>query len=275
MKIKLKKKDNQYAQVHVNMLRDRSLSLKAKGLGAVLESYSNDFEVSVKSIEIGSNDGVKAIKTAIKELEAGYYLFRLQTHDQEGKFITYWAFDSQKLEVEYLKDMINELEKVEIITINDLLTPGYQKGTTVDDVTGVPFSADGFSADGKSVDGLGTTYNNNTYKNKDYKNNPDNKQGSGLKKKVNLELSDKAAEFRQKLIESGYTGHLAPVMVEGEREDVYINEQGRLYTKKRSDIQIVSSTLNEIWEQLQELHAAKYGVQTNPIQNLKINKIGA
>jgi hypothetical protein len=171
MKIKLKKKDNQYAQVHVNMLRDKTLSLKAKGLGAVLESYSNDFEVSVKSIEIGSNDGVKAIKTAIKELEQGYYLFRFQTHDKEGKFITFWAFDSQKLEVDYLKDMINELEKVELITDNDLLSPGYQNGTTVNDCTGVPFSVGGLSADGKTADGKSTTYNNTNYQNKKDNNN--------------------------------------------------------------------------------------------------------
>lgn len=101
-------------------------------------------------------------------------------------------------------------------------------------------------------------------------------QGSAQKPKTKLNLSDAAAAFRQKLINSKYVGHLAPVMVEGEKEDVYINEQGLLYTKNRTDKQLVSSTLNEIWEQLQEAHAAKYGVKTvNPIQNLKINKIGA
>lgn len=101
-------------------------------------------------------------------------------------------------------------------------------------------------------------------------------QGSFLKPKVKLNLSDAAAEFKQKLLKTKYAGHLAPVLVEGEREDVYIDEQGLLYTKNRSTKQIVSSTLNEIWEQLQELHTAKYGAQAvNPIQNLKIKKIGA
>lgn len=276
MKIKLKKKENQYAQVHVNMLRDRTLSLKAKGLGAVLESYSNDFEVSVKSIEIGSSDGQKSIKNAIKELENGHYLFRFQTHDKSGKFVTFWAFDSQKLEVGYLKEIIAELEKVELITINDLLTPGYQKGSAVNTITGVPFTGGGKTIDGKSADGSGTTYNNNIYKNKDYKNNPDNKQGYDEKPKVKLNLSDEVSTFRQKLINSKYVGHLALVMVEGECEDVYINEQGLLYTKNRTPKQIVSSTLNEIWEQLQELHVAKYGDKgVNPIQNLQIKKFGA
>lgn len=170
MKIKLKKKENQYAQVHVDMLRNKQLSLKAKGLGAVLESYSNDFEVSIKSIELNSNDGAKSIKNAIKELENGYYLFRFQTHDKSGKFITYWAFDSQKLEVDYLKSIISELERVDLITTSDLLAPGYQKGSAVKAITGVPFTGGGKTADGKSVGGSRTTYNNTNYQNKKDKN---------------------------------------------------------------------------------------------------------
>jgi hypothetical protein len=157
MVFKLKKKDKNYAQVHVNMLRDKNLSLKSKGLGAVLESYSDDFNVSLKSIEIGSKDGKKALKTAIKELENGYYLFRFQTRDEQGLFVTYWAFDSAKLDTEYLKELIAELEKVELIT------PGYHFGTPV---TGVPLSGPRLSAPRKS-----TPYNNSTYKNKRDKNN--------------------------------------------------------------------------------------------------------
>ncbi|MCK9454224.1 DUF4373 domain-containing protein [Sulfurimonas sp.] len=95
------------------------------------------------------------------------------------------------------------------------------------------------------------------------------------KPKVKLNLSDGAAEFRQKLINSKYVGTCAEVVIEGEKEYVFINEQGRLYTKSRSDKQLVSSTLNEIWEQLHELHVAKYGAKTNPIQNLQIKKFGA
>jgi len=170
MRIKLKKKQNKYAQVHIDLLRNRKLSLKAKGLGSVLESYSDDFDVSIKSIELNSSDGSKAIKTAIKELENGYYLYRFQTHDTDGKFITYWAFDSQKLEINYLKAMINELEKVDLITPNNLSVPGYRNGASVNNSTEVPFSADGFSTDGKTINGSSTTYKNISNKNKKDKN---------------------------------------------------------------------------------------------------------
>ncbi len=184
MKIKLKKKENQYAQVHVDMLRNKNLSLKAKGLGAVLESYSNDFDVSLKSIELNSNDGAKSIKNAIKELESGYYLFRFQTHDSSGQFVTYWAFDSQKLEIEYLKSIINELERVDLITTSDLLSPGYQKGGAVEAITGVPFTGGGKTTDGKSADGLRTTYNNTNYQNIDYKNKLSSESERGILKSL-------------------------------------------------------------------------------------------
>ncbi|MDX9813621.1 MAG: hypothetical protein RBS91_03025 [Sulfurimonadaceae bacterium] len=266
MKIKLRKKENQYAQVHVNMLRDRSLSLKAKGLGAVLESYSNDFEVSLKSIEHNVVDGIKSIRTAIKELEAGYYLFRFQTRDEAGLFVTYWVFDSQKLEIDYLKSIIQELENVDLITNNDLLNGVSVLATP----SGYPFSASRSTASRQS-----TTYNNNINQNIDYQNNPKG-QGSDLQKsKVKLNLSQEAAEFRQKLLNSKYVGHLVPVMVEGEREDVYINEQGLLYTKSRTSKQILSSTLNEIWEQLHEINEARKKASSNPLQNLQIKKFGA
>lgn len=138
MKIKLKKKENSYAQVHKNMLFDRTLSLKAKGLGAILESYSNDFDVNMKSIEIGNTDGIKSIRSATKELEDGYYLFRFQVRDKGGLFTTFWVFDSERLDVNYLKNIIVGLEKIELITKNDLLQRAIPYGNAV---TGMPLTA--------------------------------------------------------------------------------------------------------------------------------------
>ncbi|MDD2790354.1 MAG: hypothetical protein PHU40_06740 [Sulfurimonas sp.] len=158
MKIKLKKKESKYAQVHVDMLRNKQLSLKAKGLGAVLESYSNDFDVSLKSIELKSNDGIKSVRSAIKELEDGNYLFRFQTRNKGGLFSTYWAFDSQKLDVDYLKEMIVKLEKVELITKNDLLACwSIPHGNAV---IGMPLTASRSTASRQT-----TTYNNTNYNN--------------------------------------------------------------------------------------------------------------
>lgn len=102
-------------------------------------------------------------------------------------------------------------------------------------------------------------------------------QGLFEKPKVKLNLSDGVSGFRQKLLNSKYVGKCAEVMVEGEKEDVYINEDGRLYTYKRSPKQILSSTLNEIWEQLHEINELnKASLEGRDVMSrLKINKFGA
>ncbi|MGD9687597.1 MAG: DUF4373 domain-containing protein [Desulfobacter sp.] len=105
------------------------------------------------------------------------------------------------------------------------------------------------------------------------KEEQEQEQGSFEKPKVKLDLSTEVAEFRNKLIKSSYVGHCANVVVEGVAEDVFINEKGRLYTKTRSDKQLLSSTLNEIWEQLCEIHKIKYAKSpNNALENLQIKR---
>jgi predicted phage replisome organizer len=123
-----------------------------------------------------------------------------------------------------------------------------------------------------------TTSNTEIEIEKDIDIEPYRGQGLIKKSKVKLNLSAEASEFRQKLINSKYVGHLAPVWIEGKKEDVHINEKGLLYTTTRTHKQIVSSTLNEIWEQLHEInesHPAKSIQNQDLLQNLKIKKIGA
>lgn len=194
MKIRLRKKRNQYAQVHQNMLRDRLLSLKAKGLGAVLESYSDEFEVSMKAIESKSVDGEKSIASAAKELEAGYYLYRFQTRDEDGRFITYWAFDSQTLDVEYLKEIIAELEDIRMITDNNLLsspTPR-QRGAVTEGPSTAPRSTGSRSAETRQS----RTYKKSKEQNSFNQNTDDNN---------NLSVYEPFQDFRARIL-NDYTG---------------------------------------------------------------------
>ena len=118
MKLKLKKKKNNYAQVHTNMLRNQILSLKSKGLGSLLESYSDDFYISTKSLELNNLDGIKSIRSAIKELEQANHLFRYQFKNKFGLFETVWIFDSLKLDVNYINDALQEHKKITLLTKN-------------------------------------------------------------------------------------------------------------------------------------------------------------
>lgn len=77
--------DNQFTKIPNDWVRDGDLSLKARGLLALLMSHSPGWEVSVGSLIQHGKEGRDSIKSAVAELEAAGYLKREQTRDA-GKF---------------------------------------------------------------------------------------------------------------------------------------------------------------------------------------------
>ncbi|MCT7600296.1 hypothetical protein [Aliarcobacter butzleri] len=146
MQIKLRKKEKDYAQVHKKLLLNPALSLKAKGLGAILECYSDNFEICLQTLSDKSTDGEKAIKSACKELVIQNYLFRFQVLDNNSKFKTIWIFDSECIDQNYKNEILNQFER--IYKVDEV-----PKGHPVAD--GVPFQDDLKSS----------IYNNIIYKN--------------------------------------------------------------------------------------------------------------
>lgn len=82
-------------------LGDERLSLKAKGLYAMLLSLQNKSTFSIASVSEMTKDGATAIKSAIKELEENRYLIR-RSIKENGKFvrIQYILFDEEKISLE-------------------------------------------------------------------------------------------------------------------------------------------------------------------------------
>ena len=118
MRAKLRKKEKEYAQVHRNMLHDISISFKSKGLGAVLESYSDDYDISEKALLSKSlKDKKTALSSAVSKLEP-FYLCRFKTRKVEGTFEVVWVFDSQEISEEYAKKTLEEYHVIEIFTLN-------------------------------------------------------------------------------------------------------------------------------------------------------------
>lgn len=69
------------------MLRDRRLSLKTKGLFAVMLSRPGNWQFSVSGLSAFTGAGRDAIRSALKELrEAGYLTMEKQAHGERGKF---------------------------------------------------------------------------------------------------------------------------------------------------------------------------------------------
>ena len=112
MKLKVKKKEKQYAQVHKNLLLNKTLSIQAKGIGAIIECYSNDWNLSQKSLEIQANLSEKTFRKYIKELEKGLYLFRIQ---KINNFETTWFFDSETLDFEFIKNEVINIQTIDKI----------------------------------------------------------------------------------------------------------------------------------------------------------------
>ena len=82
-----KKKD--YTVMSNYHLRDKRLSLKAKGLLSVMLSLPDNWDYSVKGLVSILKDGKDSVSSAIKELEKFSYLKRTRLTNSVGKFSGY------------------------------------------------------------------------------------------------------------------------------------------------------------------------------------------
>lgn len=69
--------------------RDDRLSLKARGLLALILSHRVGWNISIESLARTNPEGKAAIRTAVTELERGGYLRREHVRDEGGSFVGY------------------------------------------------------------------------------------------------------------------------------------------------------------------------------------------
>ena len=75
-----------YTTLQNDMIRDPRLSLKAKGMMAVLMGLPENWQYSISGLCRICGVGKDAIRGALKELETAGYLEREQSHDETGRF---------------------------------------------------------------------------------------------------------------------------------------------------------------------------------------------
>lgn len=80
------KRTSSYTTLQNGMVLDQRLSLKARGLMAVMLSRPDDWEFSVSGLAAFCGCGKDAIRSALAELEATDYLLRRQIHADDGSF---------------------------------------------------------------------------------------------------------------------------------------------------------------------------------------------
>jgi len=88
---KLKFESN-FTQIPNQWLRDNQLSLRARGLLAMLMSHDEGYTVTHKSIVASNPEGREAIETAVRELKAAGYLDVIKTRGRNGR-IEGWVWE--------------------------------------------------------------------------------------------------------------------------------------------------------------------------------------
>lgn len=69
-------KESNYTVLSNEPLREKKMSLKAKGMLCVMLSLPDDWNYSISGLESICSEGPKAIRTTLKELEDFGYLYR-------------------------------------------------------------------------------------------------------------------------------------------------------------------------------------------------------
>ena len=79
-------KNRSYTVMSNVHLRDRSLSLKAKGLLSLILSLPDGWDYTLKGLARLSADGLDATRAAVRCLEKSGYISRRQLYDHQGRF---------------------------------------------------------------------------------------------------------------------------------------------------------------------------------------------
>ena len=77
---------DQYIKVPTSILVDKTLSLKAKGLYALILSFPSSWTCSIQYLVEEAKESKHCIRSAIQELEIHGYLERRQLLDEHGCF---------------------------------------------------------------------------------------------------------------------------------------------------------------------------------------------
>ena len=80
-------KNREFVVMHNKFLREKEMSLKAKGLLALCLALPDDWEYSINGLCAICKESQTSIRSALKELETFYYLKRERHKDDKGQFV--------------------------------------------------------------------------------------------------------------------------------------------------------------------------------------------
>lgn len=77
---------NGYQIMPTEYLRNRNLSLKAKGLLSMMYSLPNDWDYSMNGLKVITNTGITSLRATIAELELNGYIWREEKRNDKKQF---------------------------------------------------------------------------------------------------------------------------------------------------------------------------------------------
>lgn len=101
-----------FTTLYNNILHDKRLSLKAKGLFAIMQSLPCNWRYTVSGLVTVTGEGRTTVRAALNELYIAGYLVRSQGHDDGGKFsgCTYTLIDIPEKEDPPLSENLTTAE---------------------------------------------------------------------------------------------------------------------------------------------------------------------
>ena len=95
---------NRYATIPNHLLNDKSISLKAKGMYAFIQSKPEGWDFSAEKISHLIREGLPTVQSTLKELEASGYLSRFRFQNEKG----YWDVTYELFEFPSMPDVWND-----------------------------------------------------------------------------------------------------------------------------------------------------------------------
>lgn len=89
---------NQFITIETGFLRNENLSLNAKGLLALMLTYSNDVNLSLKKLSEKSNVGKYITRNALNELQEHGYVYRFEGKEG-GKYFYRYLYDERPIDI--------------------------------------------------------------------------------------------------------------------------------------------------------------------------------
>lgn len=124
-------KNRNYTVINNEFLRNKDLSLKAKGLLAVCLSLPDTWNWSIAGLVAICKESITSVRSSLKELEEHGYVTILKTKDDKGRFIYEYTIyetpvsvspDIQNLCLDNLTLETSEVENVGQLNTNQLIT---------------------------------------------------------------------------------------------------------------------------------------------------------